>query len=83
MMEETYLVDSIKEQVCFVSTDLAAGLAAARKGAHKLEYVLPDGVSERLGYARQPLGKRERTEKNAKEQASPWCSAHKSQSVGI
>ncbi|CAK0737459.1 hypothetical protein CVIRNUC_000916 [Coccomyxa viridis] len=71
MMEETYLVDSIKEQVCFVSTDLASDLAAAWKGVHKLEYVLPDGVSERLGYARQPLGKRERTEKNAKEQASP------------
>ena len=54
--------------MCFVSTDLRADLAAARKGTHKLEYVLPDGVNERIGYARQPLGKGERAEKNSKEQ---------------
>ena len=71
MMEETYLVDNIKEQVCFVSTDLASDLAASRKGTHKLEYVLPDGVDERIGYARKPLAKGEHTEKNAKEQARP------------
>ena len=73
MMEETYLVDNIKEQVCFVSKDLKADLAASRKGVHRLEYVLPDGVNERLGYARQPLGKGERSEKNAEEQARPSC----------
>jgi hypothetical protein len=55
-------------QVCFVSTDLRADLADARKGTHKLEYVLPDGVNERIGYARQPLGKGERADKNSKEQ---------------
>ena len=74
MMAETYLVDNIKEQVCFVSTDLQSDLAASRKGTHKLDYVLPDGVNERIGYARQPLGKGERTEKSAKEQARPSCS---------
>ena len=72
MMEETYLVDNIKEQVCFVSTNLTADLAASRKGAHKLEYVLPDGVNERIGYARQPLAKGQRAEKNAKEQARTY-----------
>jgi hypothetical protein len=48
--------------------DLQADLAAACKGTHKLEYVLPDGVNERIGYARQPLGRGERAEKNSKEQ---------------
>ncbi len=71
MMAETYLVDNIKEQVCFVSTDLQSDLVASRKGTHKLEYILPDGINERIGYARQPLGKGARTEKNAKEQARP------------
>ncbi len=74
MMEETYLVDNIKEQVCFVSTHLASDLTASRKGTHKLEYVLPDGVNERIGYARKPLAKGEHTEKNAKEQARPILS---------
>jgi len=74
MMAETYLVDNVKEQVCFVSTDLKSDLVASRKGTHKLEYVLPDGVNERIGYARQPLGKGGRTEKNGKEQARPSCS---------
>ena len=55
--------------MCFISTDLRADLAASHKGTHKLEYVLPDGINERIGYARQPLGKGERAEKNSKEQA--------------
>ncbi|BDA44347.1 Actin-related protein 6 [Coccomyxa sp. Obi] len=54
MMEETYLVEHIKDAVCFVSADLKADLAAARAGTHKLEYVLPDGVNEQLGHVRQP-----------------------------
>lgn len=57
MMEETYLVEHIKEAVCFVSAELDADLAAARAGSHKLEYVLPDGVSEQLGHVRQPQPK--------------------------
>ena len=54
MMDETYLVEHVKEAVCFVSRDLRADLAAARGGKHKLEYVLPDGVNQQLGYARAP-----------------------------
>jgi len=57
MMEETYLVEHIKEAVCFVSAELDADLVAARAGSHKLEYVLPDGVSEQLGHVRQPQPK--------------------------
>ena len=58
MMEETYLVEHVKEAVCFVSTDMKADLAAARAGKHKLEYVLPDGVNQQLGCARAPAPKR-------------------------
>ncbi|KAK9828010.1 hypothetical protein WJX81_008549 [Elliptochloris bilobata] len=54
MMEETALVDAIKEAACFVSGDMAADLTAARAGGHRLEYVLPNGVTNLRGYVRQP-----------------------------
>ena len=58
MMEETFLVDVIKEAACFVSTDLQADLAAARKGRHRREYVLPDGIDNLRGYLRDPQAAR-------------------------
>ena len=56
MMEETFLVEHIKEAVCFVSRDLRADLAASkpRSSPHNIEYVLPDGVSNLRGFARPP-----------------------------
>ena len=54
MMEETALVDAIKEAACFVSGDLGADLAAARAGGHRLEYVLPNGVTNLRGYVCAP-----------------------------
>ncbi len=72
MMEETYLVEHIKDTVCFVSADLKADLAGARAGAHRLEYVLPDGVNEQLGHVRQPQprerGKQAAADKSSREQ---------------
>jgi Actin len=68
MMEETYLVDHIKERVCFVSTDIAADFARTKRGELKLEYVLPDGVKDLTGYVRQPLPPGERRDVNAHEQ---------------
>ncbi|EIE26065.1 Actin/actin-like protein [Coccomyxa subellipsoidea C-169] len=72
MMEETYLVEHIKDTVCFVSADLRADLAGARAGAHRLEYVLPDGVNEQLGHVRQPQprerGKQAAADKSSREQ---------------
>ena len=76
-------MDNIKERVCFVSTDLASDLAASRKGTHKLEYVLPDGVNERIGFARKPLAKGEHTEKNAKEQARTLLLAFRAHTVMV
>lgn len=60
MMEETYLVDHIKEVSCFVSQDLSQDLSDAKAGRHSLTYVLPDGISNDRGYIRTPLTKDER-----------------------
>lgn len=56
-MEETYLMEHIKEVACFVSQDLGADLAAAKAGRHRCEYVLPDGLTNGKGYLRLPLTK--------------------------
>lgn len=58
MMEEPYLMDLIKDQLCFVSTDVQADLRAAQnpaKSPHRREFVLPDGVHNLRGYVRDPL----------------------------
>lgn len=68
MMEETFLLDHIKEQVCFVSTDLAADFARIKAGQLKLDYVLPDGVKDLKGYVRAPLAPGERRDPNSHEQ---------------
>lgn len=66
MMEETFLMEHIKESACFVSQDLKADLAIAKKGGYRMEYVLPDGVSNGSGYLRKPLS-REETKEAAKQ----------------
>mmetsp|Transcript_35953 Transcript_35953/g.80033 ORF Transcript_35953/g.80033 Transcript_35953/m.80033 type:complete len:419 (+) Transcript_35953:120-1376(+) len=56
MQDETYLVDHIKEQLCFVSQDVRADLRLAAGGVrspHRREYVLPDGVNNLKGYVRE------------------------------
>lgn len=55
-MEETYLVEHIKDAVCFVSDDLRADLKAAQQSSspHRMEYVLPDGLTNLKGFARKP-----------------------------
>lgn len=72
MMEETYLVEHIKEVASFVSVDLASDLVAAKAGRHAREYVLPDGVSNGEGYLRLPLTKAQQKEavKEGKEAGS-------------
>ncbi|GFR49305.1 hypothetical protein Agub_g11327 [Astrephomene gubernaculifera] len=57
MMDETYLMDLVKEQLCFVSQDVRADLRAAQVAArspHRREFVLPDGVHNLKGYVRDP-----------------------------
>ena len=62
MMEETYLMEHIKEAACFVSHDLYADLAAAKKGKYRTEYVLPDGLGNGSGYLRSPPSKEQMRE---------------------
>jgi actin-related protein 6 len=56
LMEETFLVERIKDQVAFVSLEPDADLERSRGKASpfRLEYVLPDGVKEVWGHVRQP-----------------------------
>ncbi|KXZ55494.1 ARP6 protein [Gonium pectorale] len=57
MMDETYLMDSVKEQLCFVSQNVKADLKAAQnlaRSPHRREFVLPDGVNNLRGYVRDP-----------------------------
>ena len=76
MMEETYLMEHIKEAACFVSQDFKKDLANAKKGDHRCEYVLPDGVSNSCGYLRQPLSREQMREaaKQGKEVSLPYNS---------
>ena len=55
-MEETYLVEHIKDAACFVSNDLPADLKSAQRSnsPHRLEYVLPDGLTNLKGFVRKP-----------------------------
>ena len=55
-MEESYLVEHIKDSVCFVSTDVQHDLKLAHSSGspHKLEYVLPDGFTNLTGFLRKP-----------------------------
>ena len=54
VMEETYVVEAMKKELCFVSQDPGRELdaAAARKSPYRLEYVLPDGVHVERGYVK-------------------------------
>ncbi|KAI3426082.1 hypothetical protein D9Q98_008050 [Chlorella vulgaris] len=54
MMDEAYLLEHIKEQLCFVSGNLQADLRAARtRGSpFRCEYVLPDGLTDTWGHPR-------------------------------
>lgn len=57
-MDEPYLMELIKEQLCFVSQNVAADLAESKKGSrssHRVDYVLPDGVHNLRGFVRAPL----------------------------
>jgi len=50
-MEETYLINKVKESCCFVSQDFSADLERikARKGG-EIRYVLPDYSHSKEGY---------------------------------
>ena len=52
VMDETWLVNDIKEKCCFVSVDMAADLDAAKSREAKIDFVLPDYTKTLQGYVR-------------------------------
>jgi actin-related protein 6 len=56
MMDETAIIEDVKERLCFVSLDLPGDLARARPAGPdnplRREYVLPDGVKHRRGFVK-------------------------------
>lgn len=56
MMDETYLINHVKESLCYVSTNFAADLRESqRRGSEnsiRREYVLPDYHTVMRGYVK-------------------------------
>jgi len=54
MMEETYLINTVKEKCCFVSQDFSADLERIKfKKGGEVKYVLPDYTNNKEGYVLQ------------------------------
>ena len=51
-MEETYLINNVKESCCFISQDFSADLERikSKKGKGEVKYVLPDYSHSKEGY---------------------------------
>ncbi|KAK9814605.1 hypothetical protein WJX72_008514 [[Myrmecia] bisecta] len=73
MMEETYLVEQIKEAACLVSQDLKRDLNLARQpggqSPFRCEYVLPDGLESMRGHLRPWQARPAAPKGSCKEQA--------------
>ncbi|KAK6248369.1 hypothetical protein QUC31_019934 [Theobroma cacao] len=58
VMDETFIMDDVKEKLCFVSVDVERDLQVARKRGNdnlfRCTYVLPDGVTHTKGYVKDP-----------------------------
>ncbi|CAL0320096.1 unnamed protein product [Lupinus luteus] len=58
VMEETFIMDDVKEKLCFVSLDVPRDLNIARnRGKENLfrsTYVLPDGITHMKGFVKYP-----------------------------
>ncbi|XVE54450.1 hypothetical protein DITRI_Ditri03aG0082500 [Diplodiscus trichospermus] len=56
--DETFIMDDVKEKLCFVSLDVERDLQIARKhgkgNLFRCTYVLPDGVTHTKGYVKDP-----------------------------
>ncbi|MED6204071.1 Actin- protein 6 [Stylosanthes scabra] len=58
VMEETFLIDDVKEKLCFVSLDVPRDLRLARESGRqnpfRCTYVLPDGITYTKGFVKYP-----------------------------
>lgn len=57
MMEEQHLMEYVKDQTVFTAQELTKELAKSRLGEHRLDFVLPDGVSSGSGFVLEPFGR--------------------------
>ncbi|KAI4377163.1 hypothetical protein MLD38_014840 [Melastoma candidum] len=59
VMDETLLMDEVKEKLCFVSLNVQRDLQLARKPGRsnpfRCTYVLPDGVTHTKGFVKDPV----------------------------
>ncbi|KAJ3197488.1 hypothetical protein HK101_003186 [Irineochytrium annulatum] len=51
-MEETYVVNEVKEACCHVAVDFKAELKTSKDKNEVLEYILPDFITRKHGYIR-------------------------------
>lgn len=58
VMDESFLMDDVKEKLCFVSLDIPRDLQIARKRGNdnlfRCTYVLPDGITYTKGFVKDP-----------------------------
>ncbi|KAK4420294.1 Actin-related protein 6 [Sesamum alatum] len=58
VMDESFIMDDVKEKLCFVSLDVQRDLKIARKpgkyNMFRCTYVLPDGVTYMKGFVKDP-----------------------------
>ncbi|XP_052199836.1 actin-related protein 6 [Diospyros lotus] len=58
VMDETFVMDDVKEKLCFVSLDVGRDLQIARRPGRdnffRCTYVLPDGVTHMKGFVKDP-----------------------------
>ncbi|EPS64546.1 hypothetical protein M569_10234 [Genlisea aurea] len=58
VMDESFIMDDVKEKLCFVSLDLLKDLDIARRNGKdnliKCSYVLPDGITHMKGFVKNP-----------------------------
>ncbi|KAJ2494117.1 Actin- protein 6 [Coemansia sp. RSA 2052] len=81
MMDETYIMNAVKEKCCFVSSDFYRDLEAARGcvggrnggNALGLDYVLPDFTNSKSGYIRGQGGEAEQGMTDVEAQVLPLC----------
>ncbi|KAJ9688670.1 hypothetical protein PVL29_014361 [Vitis rotundifolia] len=58
VMDETFIMDDVKEKLCFVSLDVPRDLQIARRpgkdNLFRCTYVLPDGITYMKGFVKDP-----------------------------
>lgn len=58
VMDESFIIDDVKEKLCFVSLDVQRDLKIARRpgkdNLFRCSYVLPDGITHMKGFVKDP-----------------------------